>query len=132
MPDWKDNKHGTGQNDLHCFNCTWFQPWDLTRAPPRPQPSVEEVVIEAAAAIDPIIPTDEATYEGFCRARSIPITNLNLAVEYDGKSGSFKTNTPNNDHELLNEVEMEDSTEFWCRKWTRALYPFVWPPVTGA
>lgn len=132
MPEWKENKHGSGQNDLHCFNCTWFQPWDFSIEPRRPtEPnggSVEEER-ERAAAIDPVEPTEEATQLGFCRAKSVPITNLNMDVLYDNKAGFFKSSYQGSENELLNEVAAYNATEFWCRKWTRALHPFAWPPI---
>lgn len=136
---WKDNKHGIDENDLHCFSCQFFQPWDQTQPPPRPQPNggngevleEEEEPLEAAR-IDPVEPTEEATYEGFCRAKHVPITNLNMAVLYDAKAGYFKTDYQNSDHELLNEPQIVMSPEFWCRKWKRALYPFIWPPIASS
>lgn len=134
---WKDNKHGTGEKDTHCFNCAWFQPWDFGQTPPRPQPngpSIEEEteVVTEAVRIDPVEPGEQATTNGYCRARSVPITNLNMMVSYDGKIGYFKSNYQNSDNELLNEVEMDTSPEFWCRKWKRALYPFAWPPLESS
>jgi hypothetical protein len=125
---WKDNKHGTGENDEHCFSCSWYQPWDFSITPPRPAPSAPSVEEAALEAVDPVEP-EEGTVNGYCRARSVPITNLNLDVEYDSKTGFFKSSAPNTDHEILNEVTMLESNEFWCRKWVRALHPFAWPPA---
>lgn len=115
---WKANRHGYSEGAVSCYSCSWFQPY----------------INEVRGGIGPIIQGPVgASQIGWCRAASVPITNLNMAVFYDTKSGSFRTSGYDSAYvtgtETLTEVIVYDATEFWCRIWTRTLNPFPWPPV---
>lgn len=111
--DWKANRHGYSEGAVACYSCSWYQPYIN-------QPNQQTQQIVGASQI------------GWCRAASVPSTNLNMAVFYDTRSGSFRTSgysTPLiSDKEVLTEVIVYDATEFWCRIWTRTLNAFSWPP----
>lgn len=112
---WKANRHGFEEGAISCYSCAWYQPYT--------NPTQGGVLnIQAGAS-----------QIGYCRAESVPITNLNMAVYYDGKSGSFRTsgylNPYVSNNETLTEVIIYDSTEFWCRLWVRTLNAFPWPPL---
>ena len=119
---WKDNKYGFGEGLLSCYSCEWFEPYDILTGEPRPPQG------SFRAGIDPDPPVLGASVNGYCRAEEVNTINMNLDVLFDGKTGYFKTSTsPENGG--LNEVIIIDSTEFWCRFWTRTLNNLPWPPL---
>lgn len=111
--NWKSNKHGYEKGALSCYSCSWYQPYIN-------EPNRQTQQIVGASQI------------GWCRAGSVPATNLNMSIWFDGKSGSFRTSGYYNglvsDTQALTEVIVYDATEYWCAEWTRTLNPFLWPP----
>jgi hypothetical protein len=114
LSGWKNNRHGFSEGALSCYSCSWYQPFLNEPGGFGPQQDVG------------------ASQLGYCRAASVPITNLNMAVFYDSKPGSFRTsgyaNANVGNNEVLTEVLIYDAPEFWCRIWTRTLNAFPWPP----
>lgn len=110
---WRNNRHGFDEGALSCYSCSWYQPY------------INEPLVQTEQVVG-------ASQIGWCRAASVPITNLNMAVLYDNITGSFRTSGYGNpeitNEEVLTEVIVFDATEFWCRIWARTLNAFAWPP----
>ena len=120
-PWWRFNKHGREQKDtIMCFKCQWFQPW------------MEEEEPQLRRTIDPVEP-EGASQVGWCRKKSVPVTNHNAIVRGPGLTDSpgqqFTTDQFMSSAQTLNEVVQFASQEFWCRYWRRTTIPFLWPPL---
>jgi len=126
QPWWRYTKHGREeQNTVMCFKCQWFQPMYQE----------EDSQLKKMRAKGVVIP-EGASPEGYCRKKSVPITNYNAPMVLP-TFPTLYSQVLSNDQSLpptqsLQEVFQVKGQEYWCRYWVRTATPFLWPPTYGS